>query len=1154
LVLKKEILDGNTAVAKASYKLSDISFIYPITPSSPMAEVCDELSAKGEKNIFGNVLSITEMQSEGGAVGALHGASLSGSLGVTFTSSQGLLLMLPNMYKIAGEMLPAVIQVASRSVASHALNIFCDHSDVMSARQTGFAMLCSSSVQDAHDFAVASHITSVKTRIPFLHFFDGFRTSHELTNVNTFEDDELMRIYPYKSLSDFKNQSLSPNKPFQTGTNESEDIFFQGRERANQNYATLPSALQKTFDDMEKISGRSHKLYEYFGSKNAKYVIVIMGSGYGAVKSYVESSKDTEIGVLKVNLFRPFATNLFLKELPKTVKKIAVLDRTKEQGSVGEPLYLDVLASINEGGVCAKVFGGRYGLGGKEFEPNMAKSVFENLKCQNTKNHFTVGIIDDLTSTSLAVENVHECESAKSCIFWGMGSDGTVSSAKNITKIIGENTNSFVQGYFMYDSKKSGGLTRSFLRFDKKPIEKPYLIYSSDIVVVNNASYLSKYDVAESLKQNGTLLINSKCTSAEEFENLASEKNKKAIAEKNAKIYSIDANKIGADNGIKGKISSIMQMAFFAVFDVMNYSTALNLTTEKIKHTLAKKGADVIVKNINSLNDIQSKIVEIKANKNWKNIKIENKKTTENYVDDYINPILSLQGNTLPVSKVNEFGRNETSTTAFEKRNISDKIPCWKSEKCLQCGKCTMVCPHAVIRAKLLDDEQIKNAPNSLKSAKSFLDKTKNFVLEISPQDCTGCGLCESVCPVKEKAIALRDKAEVLSEENERYAFVKNKLGTIPNIPQSPVKTQFMPPYFEFNSACAGCGETPYIRLLSQLFGNRLLIANATGCSSIYGGSAPTCPFTKDKFGQGPAWANSLFEDNAEFGLGMYKATQLKRTSLKNYVENNLNNFGTDLQKIMKNWLENFENESVCEEIYLSLKQSKKLFDTNSQYVQNNLDAITKKSCWIVGGDGWAYDIDFGGLDHIMASGENVNVLILDTELYSNTGGQMSKSSRLNTVAKFCANGKTTSKKQLALMAMTYQNVYVAEICLGANQQQAIKSFEEAEKHNGVSIIIAYCPCINHGIDMSKNIEHQIDAVKSGYWHLFRYNPSLKAEGKNPLILDSKPQGASFKEYVLKERRYANYYENAKNSDEEFAKAQKEQDDFYELLQKISKL
>ena len=1159
--MKKEIIDANTAVAKASYKLSEISFIYPITPSTTMAEVCEEMANNGEKNIFGNVVDITEMQSEAGVAGAIHGSALSGSVSTTFTSSQGLLLMLPNMYKIASEMLPVVINVASRSLASHSLNIFCDHSDVMSARQTGFAMLASSNPQESYDFAVASFLTSVKTRIPFLHFFDGFRTSHQISTINTFEDEELKKIYPYEYLSQYKNRCLTPNNPKQFGTNEMGDIFFQGREKSNLNYKSLANELQKTFDEMASLGAKKHHIMEYIGDKNAKCVVCVMASGADTVIDYIKNTGDKEIGVVKINLYRPFDAEYFVNLLPKTTKKIAVLDRTKEQGSLGEPLYLDICTAVHEHKLNIDVFGGRYGLGGKEFNPAMCKSVFENLKSQSPKNHFTIGISDDVSHTSLEYDKHYTTQKdCKDYLIFGLGSDGSVSSAKNITKILGSIENNYVCGYSLYDSKKSGGLTRSYITVSKSEINKPYLSNSIDVIVVNNPSFLARYNVAKDLKQNGIVILNAPYISTQQFSDYVLNSTKKMLAKKNATIYCIDANTIAKDCGISGKISTIMQVALFIIAEKDNFDFCKKETISLIEKTYAKKGKDIVQSNIYAISNIENNLVKIELDKNWLNLQDETAiKTNNQHFDEYIKPVLDLNGDDLPVSKVNLYGENEIGTSKFEKRNVAEYLPNWNYEKCIQCGKCTFVCPHAVLRAKLLSNEQIENAPSTLKTKKSLLKKELNFCLEVSPEDCLACGLCKNVCPtdaiqLENKFKLLEQNKTLLEQEKQNFEFTKDLKSDVPNIPLSPLKTQFLKPYFEFSGACAGCGETPYIKLLTQLFGDRLIIANATGCSSIYGGTAPTCPYTKNELGMGTAWANSLFEDNAEFGLGIEKSIKNKRYNLKSYIENNFDKFDENLQKILQKWLKNYENNEICKEIYLNLKNNNvENLNSFESYVYDNLDCLTTKSVWLVGGDGWAYDIDFGGLDHVFASGDNLNILVLDTELYSNTGGQKSKASPMGSAIKFASNGKKSGKKNLALSALQYKDVYVAEVCLGADMHQVVKAFDEAEKYNGVSIIIAYAPCINHGIDMSQNIQRQIDAVKCGYWHLFRYNPSLMLEGKNPLIIDSAKPTANFEEHLMKERRFASYYEKTHDTSL-FKKSKAQKDEFYQFLQNYQKL
>ena len=1151
--MKKIIIDGNEAAIRASYKLSENAFVYPITPSSAMAENFEKWSSKKEKNIFGHSVEVTEMQSEGGSIGALHGSILAGGLTTTFTSSQGLLLMIPNMYKIAGEMLPTVINVASRSVASHALNIFCDHSDVMSTRQTGFCMLASSNPQESYDFALASHLTTIETHIPFLHFFDGFRTSHQLSDVNIFDDEELKKIYPFDKLQEFKSNSLSPNNPYQYGTNENSDIFFQGRERSNQNYQNLPQILENCFEKMSKLGAKRHHIMEYYGSKNAKYVVCVMASAFDTIKYYLDFAKDNELGVVKINLYRPFDTEYFNKILPKSVKKIAVLDRTKEQGSLGEPLYLDICASVAESNKNIKVIGGRFGLGGKEFAPKHAKAVFDNLKNSNSKKHFSVGIDDNITKTSLKIDETFEIfDNSIDIIICGLGSDGSISASKNITKIIGKNSNKFVQAYFMYDSKKSGGLTRSYLTISKEHLNKPFVPNQNDIVMINNASFLHKYNFAKNLKSNGTFIINSDIQTSKDFDEIIPDELKKTLAEKNAKIYSIDANKIAKEFDIDGKISMIMQTAFFEISNAIDTQIAIQKTNETIEKIFAKKGENVIKNNKNAIKNIQNSIKIIQIDKKWLNLKDKIKQNLDSYFDNYINPILRLDGDNLPVSKINLFGKNLVGTTDLEKRNITEILPKWIPEKCIQCGKCSFVCPHAVIRSKLIKKELLENAPKSVLTKEYKLQNDCLFSMQISPEDCTGCTLCSKACPTG--ALKMTNKTEVFDQEKESYNYLKNIENTIPNIPNSVIKTQFMKPYFEYSGACAGCGETPYIRLLTQFFGNSLIMANATGCSSIYGGSAPTCPYTKDFNNQGVAWANSLFEDNAEFGFGMLKSKKLQRSNLKENIVDNLDKFDENMQILMKNWLENYENTEICNQIYLELKSKQnKLQNENNKFIFDQIDNITKKSVWLVGGDGWAYDIDFGGIDHILSTGENVKILILDTEVYSNTGGQASKSTPKNAITTLSNSGKKTAKKRLALDAISYNNVYVAQVCLGADNNQTLNAFLEAEKFDGPSVIIAYAPCINHGIDMKNNIENQKKAVESGYWSLFRFNPDNIKVGKNPMQIDSKITSDET-DYMLSQRRFANLYENNDNAQKLLNETKIDNWEFYSKLEKIKKM
>ena len=920
----------------------------------------------------------------------------------------------------------------------------------------------------------------------------------------------------------------------------------------------MPAELEKTFEDMKNLGAKEHHIMEYYGSQKAKFVVCVMASAFDTVKAYIDFSKNPDIGAVKINLYRPFDAKFFLNLLPKSVQKIAVLDRTKEQGSLGEPLYLDICSAVLEGDKQVKVFGGRYGLGGKEFSPAMAKAVFDNLMTEKPKNHFSVGIEDDVTFCSLPFDKNFfvESDSRDFCIV-GIGSDGSVTSAKNITKIVGEE-NLFVESFFLYDSKKSGGLTRSYISVSHSEINKPYLSNRLEIVVVNNANYLTKYNIAKNLKHSGVLLVNSKFTETEQIDCYVLDSIKKTLAEKNAKLYSIDANKIAMQNNLQGKISSIMQLAFLKLANMLDYKTAKAKTEERIRKTLAKKGEEVINQNLKALEDIENQIFEIRVDEKWKEIEISKQNIDEDeLLKDYIRPVLDFDGDNIPVSKVNLFGENQTGTSKFEKRDVANLVPKWDYEKCIQCGKCTFVCPHSVLRAKLLTEKQLENAPNSLKSKNSLLNQNLKFCLEVSPKDCLACGLCENVCPTK--AIKLEKREDAFDDTLENYNFTKDTKSQIPDIPLSPLKTQFMKPYFEFSGACAGCGETPYIKLLTQLFGKQLVIANATGCSSIYGGSAPTCPYVKDEDGFGPAWANSLFEDNAEFGLGIAKAHKTKRENFRTKIQQNLQKLEENMQKTMQNWLNNYENFDICQKIYLELLEQKKEYlqknltsdnEDMTNFVFENLDEITPKSVWLVGGDGWAYDIDFGGLDHVFETNENINILVLDTELYSNTGGQMSKSTPMGAVAKFCANGKKTKKKNLALSAMIHENVYVAEVCLGADMNQTLKAFEEAQRYDGVSIIIAYAPCINHGIDMSKNLELERDAVACGYWHLFRYNPDLLKQNKNPLLIDSKEPTKDFEKLLLSQRRFANYFEHTADNTL-FEKLKQDKNQFYSLLQNL---
>lgn len=1146
----KKMMDGNTACANIAYKCSEIAYIYPITPSSPMAEHCDDLQSLNTKNIFDSTLKMIEMQSEGGVSGALHGSCLAGALTTTFTSSQGLLLMLPNMYKIAGELLPTVIHVASRSIATHALNIFCDHSDVMSARQTGFAMLCSNNAQECQDFALASHITTLKSRIPFLHFFDGFRTSHEISKVEEISDNQIKQLMPYSKIKEFKDRAINPTNPTQHGTTQNSDIYFQTREASNIYYNKLPKLLKQTFSEIKKVTGRDYKLFEYVGNKNAENIIIALGSGSEVVEDYIKKTKTNNLALIKVRLFRPFSIKDFTKLLHENVKNIIVLDRTKENGSIGEPLYLDVVNCINEQSKKINVFGGIYGLGGKEFDINMVNSIYNALISNKLKNHFTIGINDDVTKKSLPIKKIKKIQdNSYACIFYGLGSDGTISANKNSIKIIGDNTNLNAQAFFVYDSKKSGSLTTSHLRFSRNKIISHYLIDSADFIAVHNKKFLQNINIFKNLKKNGTVLIN--CN--ENDLNLIPNDIKYQLFLKSANIYYIDANSIANQVGLSNKINIIMQTAFFKLTNFIKFEEIKNLIEESIVKTYSKYGKDIIDKNIKVIDITTNSLAKFNIPENWKENLINQNLNVINdsYYNNFIKPILNNKGNELSVSAMSADGSTPTNTSFYEKRNIANYLPMWITENCIQCGQCSMVCPHGAIRPILIKDEDLVNYPKNFKFTNAIGVKNAKFVLQFSPKDCTGCKNCAITCPTLKKAIEMRKATEIIDDMNTNYEFSQSlpKLNNPFN--DSTVKgCQFNLPYFEFSGACSGCGETPYIRLLTQLFGNRMLIANATGCSSIYGGSCPTCPYTKDSMGCGPAWANSLFEDNAEFGLGMKLANDKQRNSFEKELTEKLKLFkNSKLKQLLLQWLENKENAKQTIEIFSQLQllinsqidEDRSLLD----FVKQNLKHITKKSTWIVGGDGWAYDIGFGGLDHVLSTGENINVLVLDTEVYSNTGGQTSKSTPIGASAKFNKLGKTTNKKNLAQIFMSYKNIYVAQVAMGADKNQLIKALKEAESYNGPSLIIAYSTCINHGIKEGYSMTQMKEAVESGYFHLFRYNPLLE----KPFTLDSKQPTKDFISHALTEKRFSSIHENNKNI---LIKAKENSIQLYEYYKKLN--
>jgi len=1131
--MKKLTIDGNTAASHVAYAFSEVAAIYPITPSSPMAEVADEWSATGRLNMFGQPLRLAEMQSEAGAAGAVHGSLTAGALTTTYTASQGLLLMIPNMYKIAGELLPTVFHVSARALAAHSLNIFGDHADVMACRQTGFAMIASNSVQEVMDLALVSHLATLKAKVPFLHFFDGFRTSHEVSKIDVIDYEDMKALVDMKDIEDFRARALNPEHPVQKGTAQNSDIYFQNRETANKYYEATPAIVQEMMDKVNKLTGRNYHLFDYVGDANAENIVILMGSGADAVEETINkmNAEGAKVGLLKVRLYRPFAIDAFIDALPKTVKKIAVLDRTKEAGSLGEPLYLDVCSALKEKGMDdIIVVGGRYGLGSKEFNPSMIYSVYKNLEKDQPKNHFTVGIYDDLTNTSLDFSEKYDAapKGTISCKFWGLGSDGTVGANKNSIKIIGDHTDKYVQGYFFYDSKKSGGITVSHLRFGDTPIQSAYLIDAADFVQCSNPSYITRYNMTGDIKENGTFLFNTSAKTVAELEEVLPAAVKNDIANKNINLYVIDAIKIAAELGLRGRTNTILQSAFFKVANIIPYDQAVEYMKKMAYKSFAKKGDAIVQMNYNAIDSAEANLVKIDVPASWKTATTgapmadvaDNK-----YFKEIVNPILKLEGDKLPSSAFNADGSVPTGTTKYEKRGVAVLVPKWDESKCIQCNQCAFVCPHACIRPAIVKEGE--NKPASFVTKAMIGNKGYEYRMQVSPLDCMGCGVCADICPAKEKALTMVPLGSIVESEKVNYEYSETlpevDVSACPGCKKSTVKgSQFSKPLFEFSGACAGCGETPYVKVVTQLFGDRMIVANATGCSSIYGGSAPTCPYTTNKEGRGPAWANSLFEDNAEFGYGMNLAMKARRAKIEEDMKAAMDKVSAETKTAFEAWLadkEDAEKSKVASELV------KKAMATETadglDYVKGNLDCLVKPSIWIFGGDGWAYDIGYGGLDHVLASGENVNVLVLDTEVYSNTGGQASKSTPTGSVAKFAAAGKRIKKKDLGMMAMSYGYVYVAQCSMGSNKQQLMNALIEAEKYDGPSLIICYAPCINHGINMTKSQDEEKKAVDCGYWQLYRYNPENLDAGKNPFTLDSKEPTGDYKSFLLGETRYA---------------------------------
>ncbi len=1138
----KTSLDGNEATAYGSYAFSEVAAIYPITPSSTMAEHVDAWASKGKENLFRNVVKVVEMQSEAGASGAVHGALQAGTLASTYTASQGLLLMIPNLYKMVGEMLPGVLHVSARAIAGRALSIFGDHQDIYATRQTGVAMLCSHSVQEAADLAPVAHLSAIKASSPFIHFFDGFRTSHEIQKVELLDYEVLRELIDRKAVEEFRSRALNPHTNSLTrGGAENDDIYFQGREAQNKHFDDIVETTADYLKKISEITGREYAPFTYYGSKDATKVIVAMGSVTETIKEVVDklTKEGEKVGLIKVHLYRPFSCKYLLKVLPQSVKKIAVLDRTKESGATGEPLYLDVVAVLNQAKVKMDVIvGGRYGLSSKDTQPNQIKAVYDNLDKEEPINGFTIGINDDVTHLSLPVdESFHIDGDYTSCLFYGLGSDGTVSANKNSIKIIGDNTDMYIQAYFAYDSKKSGGTTRSHLRFGHSPIRSTYYVKNADFISCSMDSYLIKYDMLSNLKDGGTFLLNTEFKKEELLKYLPN-RVKKQLADKHAKFYIIDATDIAKNIGMGRRTNTILQSAFFKLNPkLMDYEKAKKLMKEMAKKSYSKKGEEVVKANYLAI-DRGCEVEEIEVDPKWSKLRVANthKETGDEYFDKFVYPITHMEGYDLPVSTFTKYnlldGSMQNNVSFKEKRNIAEEVPVWHKENCIQCNKCSFVCPHATIRTFLLNDEEVKNAPSVVR--KDLVDamggpnvKGLKYRVQVSPLNCVGCGLCAVECPGLngKKALTMEPvKEQEKQEEGADYLYTGNfyKKGLFP---ETTVKgTGLLKPYFEVSGACAGCGETPYYRLVSQLFGEDMIIANATGCSSIYSGSTPSTPFVKDSNGHGPAWANSLFEDNAEYGFGMRIASAYKQYQIVNIINKNLPYLEKPLQDVMNEYLNNLGNREKERE--LAPKMIKMVEESSNAYVKELLDFkrdLVSKSQWIIGGDGWAYDIGYGGLDHVLANNENVNILVLDTEVYSNTGGQSSKSSQTGSIAKFTASGKKTAKKDLAAIAMAYGHVYVAQINMGANNMQAIKALKEAESYDGPSLIIAYSPCIEHGIKggLMNHQEAQKEATECGYFNLFRYDPRLERQGKNPLQLDFKqPDFSRFKNFLLSETRY----------------------------------
>ena len=1136
---KYKTIDGNEAVARVAYALNEVVVLYPITPSTPMGESSDAWAAAGVKNLWGTVPAVVEMQSEGGAAGAIHGALQTGSLVTTFTASQGLLLMLPNLYKIAGELTPTVFHIAARSLAAQGLSIFGDHSDVMAARPTGWAMLCSANVQEAQDLALIAHSATLEARIPFLHFFDGFRTSHEISKIELLPEEVLRAMISEERIAEHRARALSPDHPVLRGTAQNPDVYFQGRETVNPFYAACPDIVQQKMDQFARLTGRRYQLFDYHGAPDAERVVVVMGSGAETAQETADNLNfdGEKVGVLNVRLYRPLDPARLVAAIPASVRGIAVLDRTKEPGSAGEPLYQDVVTALHEAGRYGlKVIGGRYGLSSKEFTPAMVKAIFDELKVAKPKQHFTVGIRDDVSNTSLEFDESYSIEADETfrALFFGLGSDGTVGANKESIKIIGENTSSYAQAYFVYDSKKAGAVTVSHLRFGPHAIRAPYLISQAHFIGCHQPLFLERFDVAEKLISGGILLLNSAESPEQVWETLPEETQRRLI-DQEARLYVINANKVARECGMAGRINTVMQVCFFSVSGVLPSEEAIDAIKDSIRKTYGKKGEEIVRMNLAAVDNTLANLHEVKFPQHVggaSRLQLPVAATAPSFVRNVLGPIIAGRGDALPVSAMPCDGTFPTGTARWEKRNLATEIPVWDSEVCIQCGKCVFVCPHAVIRSKVYAPSALENAPATFKSQNARLPEWKGlkYTLQIAPEDCTGCALCVDVCPARNKsearlkAINMRPQPPLRDSEavNWDYFLALPDAGNHSNAMASVRGMQTLEPLFEFSGACLGCGETPYLKLLTQLFGDRLLVANATGCSSIYGGNLPTTPWTKNAQGRGPAWSNSLFEDNAEFGLG-YRVSVDKQKQL---AEESLTALAPQLDaRLVKRILINKQGDEAGiheqREDVAELKVSLKAINSvESRRLLTVADTLVRKSVWIIGGDGWAYDIGYGGLDHVLASGRNVKILVLDTEVYSNTGGQTSKATPRGAVAKFSAGGKPNGKKDLGLIAMTYGNVYVASVSMGAKDEHTLKVFVEAEAYDGPALIIANCHCIAHGINMSTALQNQKAAVNSGHWLLYRFNPERKEKGEPALQLDSSPPRMKVAEYMNSENRF----------------------------------